>query len=198
LSILQVPLNPFFSKVRAVFRRPIRITLFIFIFSAGALKYNSISNFFNSVLDGTANLTARNIQVLEDSHKPTPEEQYIQRKRMDDPDKGDEVTNEREKDIIHRAIRIQLEKEEREAKDAQIDSSYETGKTDPVVVEQRTAAVTARPFNKKAPPEATETCHPGTFTGSVAPSCASPVSEREPLPTPDDTISESGRIKDEL
>lgn len=166
------------------------------LISPGTLKYNSISNFLNSVLDGTANLTARNTQVPE-GHKPTPGEQKIERKQMDDSDKEEEDTNEREEDIIHRAIRIQLE-EEREAKDAHFDSLHKTGKTDPVVLEQRTAAETADPSNMKAPPQASETCSAGTITGSVAPSCASPVSEREPLPTPEDTTSEPGHVKDEL
>ena len=166
------------------------MTLLISIIFAGTLKYNSISNFFNSILDGTANLTARNTQV--------PEEQEIERKHIDDSDEEGEDGNEREEDIIHRAIRIQLEKEEREAKDAHIGSLHKTGQTDPVVLEQQTAAETAHPSNMKAPPQASETCNPGTVTGSVAPSCASPVSEREPLPTPEDTTSEPGRAKDEL
>jgi hypothetical protein len=159
------------------------MTLLISIISAGTLKYNSISNFFNSILDGTTSLTARNTEVLEDSLKLTPEEQD---------------TNEREEDIIHRAIRMQLEKEEREAKDAHIDSLHKTRKTDPMVVEQRTSVETAHPFNMKAPPQASENCTPGTVTESVAPSCASPVSDKESLPSPEDTTSESGRVKDEL
>jgi len=133
-----------------------------------------------------------------EDRKPTPEEPEIGREQMDDSDKeGD--TNEREEDIIHRAIRIQLEKEEREAKDAHIDPLHKTGKADPVVLEQRTAAETAHLSNMKAPPQASETCNPGTVTGSVAPSCASPESERKPLPTnPEDATSEPGRAKDEL
>jgi len=46
----------------------------------GVLKYNSISNFFDSILDGTANLTAPFSQASE-SHKPTPEEEEIERKQ---------------------------------------------------------------------------------------------------------------------
>jgi protein disulfide-isomerase A6 len=49
--------------------------------SAGVLKYNSISDFFNSILDGTAKLTAQTSLVPEDSHKPTPEEKEIERKQ---------------------------------------------------------------------------------------------------------------------
>lgn len=125
--------------------------------------------------------------------KPTPKDQNIERKQMDDSDE-EEDTNERKEDIIHRAIRIQLEKEEQEAKDARIDSLHKTGKTDSVVLEQRTT----HPFNMKAPPQASETFNPRTVTGSVATSCASPESEREPLPAPEDTNSEPGRVKDEL
>ena len=44
------------------------------------LKYDSISNFFDSILDGTANLTAPFTQAPE-SHKPTPEEEEIERKQ---------------------------------------------------------------------------------------------------------------------
>lgn len=172
--------------------------ILISIVSAGTMKYNSISNFFDSILDGTANLTAWNTEVLEDSLNQTPDEQEIERKQMDDSDKGEEDTNEQEEDIIHRAIRIQLEKEEREAKDAHIDSLHKERETDPVVVEQQTAAETADPFNMKAPLQASENSSPGTVTGSVAPSCASPVFDKESLSSPEDTTSESGRVKDEL
>lgn len=173
-----------------------RMSLLISIISAGMLKYFSIANFFNSIMDGTANLTVRDTQVLEDTHKLTPEGEEIERKQMDDSDKEEEDTKEREEDIIHRAIRIQLEKEEREAKDAHIDSLQKTRKTDPVVVEQRMTGETAHPFNMKEPPQSSENCNPGTFTGGVVPSCASPVSEREPLLSREDTTS--GRVKDEL
>lgn len=183
------------------------------------LKYNSISNFFNSILDGTANLTVQHSQVPEDSHMPTPEEQEIERKQeaqrlallhggfsdiidfenaikehgtgyhgahgytarpsdttkdgqINDSDKGDEDTYEREEDPIHRAIRMQLEKE-RGAKDGHIDSSREMGETDP------------------DPPIV-------SATDSVA-SCPSPVSERKVFPAHEkDTTSESGHVKDEL
>jgi hypothetical protein len=63
------------------------MTLLISIISAGTLKYSSISKFFNSILDGTADLTTRNTQVPEDNHKPTPEEQENGRKQKDDSDK---------------------------------------------------------------------------------------------------------------
>jgi hypothetical protein len=174
------------------------MTLLILIISAGTLKHNSISNFFNSILDGTVNLTARDTQVSKDSHKPTLEDQEIERNQVDDLDEEEEDTTEREEGIIHRAIRIQLEKEEREAKDALIDSLHKTDKTNPVVLELRTGGETAHPLNMKASPQAPGSCDSVTVTGSVAPSCASPVSEREPLPNPEDTTSESGRVKDEL
>ena len=134
--------------------------------------------------------------MLEDSHKLTPKEQEIDREQLDVSDKEEEDTNEREEDIIQRAIRIQLEKEResKESKDGHIDSFHKAHKTDPVLMEQRTAPS----FNVKAPPQASENCNPGTATGSVAPSCASPVSEREPMPSPEDTTSEPGRLKDEL
>jgi hypothetical protein len=53
------------------------MSLLISIISAGTLKYNPISNFFNSILVGTANLTAQNTQVLEDSQKLTPESGHV-------------------------------------------------------------------------------------------------------------------------
>jgi protein disulfide-isomerase A6 len=214
--------------------------------SAGVLKYKAISKFFNSILDGTANLTAQNSQVPEDSHEPTTEEQEIERKqeaqrlallhggfsdiidfekaikehgtdfhgahgytsrpgdttKMDDPDKGGEDTYERVEDPIHRAIRIQLEKEKREAKDALIDSLHEAVETDLVIPEQRTATGMAHPSattNMKVPHRAPETCIPESVIDSVAPSCVSPVSEREALPTHEEnTTSEPGHVKDEL
>jgi protein disulfide-isomerase A6 len=205
----------------------------------GVLKYNSISDFFNSILDGTAKLTAQTSRVPEDSHKPTPEEKEIERKQeaqrlallhggfsdiidfekamkehgtdfheahghtarsrdtTEDGQMGDSDTGTYEReDPIHRAIRIQLEKE-REAKDAHVGSLRKTGETD-----QRTATETPLPFatiNMKAPLWASETCISKSVKDNVVPSCASPVFEREALPiNEDDTASQSGHAKDEL
>jgi protein disulfide-isomerase A6 len=214
-------------------------TLVISDISAGVLKYNSISDFFNSILDGTAKLTAQTSRVPEDSHKPTPEEKEIERKQeaqrlallhggfsdiidfekamkehgtdfheahghtarsrdtTEDGQMGDSDTGTYEReDPIHRAIRIQLEKE-REAKDAHVGSLRKTGETD-----QRTATETPLPFatiNMKAPLWASETCISKSVKDNVVPSCASPVFEREALPiNEDDTASQSGHAKDEL
>ncbi len=175
------------------------MTLLISIIFIGVLKYNSISNFFNSILDGTADLSAQNTQVPENSHNPTSGEQKIGRKQMDDPHNKEEDTNERAEDLIQRAIRIQLEKEEREAKDVPIVSFRKTGETDPVIPEERTAAETAHPFNNMKPPlQASVSCNPGTVTDGAVLSCASPVSERETLSTREDTTSEPGHVRDEL
>jgi len=91
--------------------------------------------------------------------------------RMNDSDNGEEDIYEREEDPMHRAIRMQLEKEQG-AKDGRIDSSRETGETDPAIV---------------------------SATDSTAPSCPSPVSERKVFPAHEkDATSESEHVKDEL
>jgi hypothetical protein len=119
--------------------------------------------------------------------------------QMDHSDKRGEDAYERVEDPMHRAIRIQLEKEQ-EAKDAHISK---TGETDPITQEQTaTERAQAHPYmtiNVKAPPRASETCIPESVVDNVAPSCASLVSERGALPThEEDTTSESGHVKDEL
>jgi protein disulfide-isomerase A6 len=45
------------------------------------LKFDSISKFFDSILDGTATLTPLDSQVPEDSHKLSPEEEEIESKQ---------------------------------------------------------------------------------------------------------------------
>jgi protein disulfide-isomerase A6 len=47
----------------------------------GTLKYDSISKFFDSILDGTANLSSPRSQEQEVTHEPTPEEEEIERKQ---------------------------------------------------------------------------------------------------------------------
>ena len=49
--------------------------------SPGALKYDSISKFFDSILDGTVNLSSPSSQAQEETHEPTPEEEEIERKQ---------------------------------------------------------------------------------------------------------------------
>ncbi|KAH9986658.1 hypothetical protein BJV74DRAFT_844210 [Russula compacta] len=205
----------------------------------GGLKYNSISDFFDSILDGTANLAASNSRVSEESHKQTPEEEEIERKqeaqrlallhggfsniidfeeaiknhgsdfhgadgyttrpsdtlknsKTGDSDIEGEDTYEREENPIHRAIRIQLEKEQ-EAKNILKDSIPETGDTDQVILELRTATESAHLFatiNVEAP-QVSGTSISGSATNTVAPSCASPVSEGPSTPVFE-------HIKDEL
>lgn len=205
----------------------------------GVLKYNSISDFFDSVLDGTANLTASNSKVSEESHKQTPEEEEIERKQeaqrlallhggfsniidfeeaiknhgsdfhgadgyttrpsdtlknsqTGDSDTEGADTYGREENPIHRAIRIQLEKE-REAKNRLKDSIPEMVDTDQIILELRTATESADLFtttNVEAP-QASGTCTSGSATNTVAPSCASPVSEGASTPVFE-------HVKDEL
>jgi protein disulfide-isomerase A6 len=49
--------------------------------SAGTLKYDSISKFFDSILDGTVNLSSPSSQAQEETYEPTPEEEEIERKQ---------------------------------------------------------------------------------------------------------------------
>jgi len=47
----------------------------------GTLKYDSISRFFDSILDGTANLSSPGPQVQEETYELTTEEEEIERKQ---------------------------------------------------------------------------------------------------------------------
>jgi len=206
----------------------------------GVLKYNSISNFFDSILDGTANLTAPISQAPE-SHRPTPEEEEIERKqeaqrlallhggfsdlidfekvikehgtgfhgthghtlRPDDTSRnsqgGEEDTYERGDDPIQRAIRIQLQKEEREAKDTPSDSTV-VGDADQVILEVHTTTESSHlstTINIKEPPQTPEACVPGGVTAGVESPCVSPASETSPTHERP-TTPELERVKDEL
>jgi hypothetical protein len=183
--------------------------------NAGVPKYKSISTFFDSILDGTANLTAPN------SHQP--EEEEIVRKGhgtdshgehdytvpSSDTSKvdetwgnadGEEDTNERE-NPIYRAIRIQLEMEGKDAKDAPGDSILESGDTDQVVLELRTTAESTHlstTSDSKAAPQGSETCISESVSDRVVSSCASPEAEGA-LPTHGGVSTpEAGHVKDEL
>ena len=175
---------------------PFFSSLVISNISAGLLKYNSISKFFNSILDGTANLTVQNSQVPEDSHMPTPEEQEIERKQeaqrlallhggFSDIIDFENAIKEHGTDF-HGAHR----------------HTPRSGETDPVILEHRTPSETAHPFattNMEAPPRASETGIPESVTHNVAPSRQSPVSEGKAFPTHEkDSTPESGHVKDEL
>jgi protein disulfide-isomerase A6 len=194
----------------------------------GVLKYDSISKFFDSILDGTATLTSLGSQVPEDSHKLSPEEEEIERKQEaqrlallhggfadmidfekaikkhgtgfhgahgynaapdnesennqnQDTNKGED-RYEREEDLMHRAVRIQREKEEEErrAKDALQDSVPGAGDRDQVILEAHIA---------------TET----TSIVAVAPSDAPLPGETEAVLTDEDTTTpEMIHVKDEL
>jgi hypothetical protein len=179
------------------------------------MKYKTISTFFNSILDSTANLTIHT-DPPEDSRGPTPEGKKATNDhdtdphgangyatRPDDASKDsqtwgeEEDTYEREESPIHRAIRIQLE---REGKDAPEESIAESGDTDQVVFEIRTTqtAHLSTTTNSEVVPQASETCISKSVTDRVVPSCASPVAE-EASPTHEGVAApEAGHVKDEL
>ena len=110
----------------------------------------------------------------------------------------EEDTYEREENPIYRAIRIQLE---REGKDAPEESIAESGDTDQVVFEIHTTTHSAHPsttINSEVVPQVSETCISESVTDRVVPSCASPVAE-EASPTHEGvTAPEAGHVKDEL
>jgi len=152
----------------------------------GALKSDSVSDFFDSILDGTANLSSPHSQVPEGTYELTPEEEEIERKQeaqrlallhggfadmVDfeeavkkygpdfhgahgygaslgdavkgqkvDPEKGAQERHEREEDPMHRAIRIQREKEEQMAKEVPNDAVPKTDGAEQVVLDARMAA----------------------------------------------------------
>jgi protein disulfide-isomerase A6 len=211
------------------------------------LKYDSISKFFDSILDGTATLTSFGSQVPEDGHKLSSEEEEIERKQeaqrlallhggfadmidfeeaikkygpgfhgahgssasLDDELKNDQTrdTNkrgedwhEREEDPMHRAIRIQREKEERRTKDALQDSVPGTGETDQVVLETHMATESTVAKLKVAPQASpfSGMSISGSTVG-VAPSDAPSPSEMEVVPTHEETTAPvTVHVKDEL
>lgn len=182
------------------------------------MKYKTISTFFNSILDGTANLTIHT-GPPEDSRGPTPEEKKATNEhdtgshgangyatRPDEASKDsqrweeEEDTYEREESPIHRAIRIQLEREGKDGKDAPEESIAESGDTDQVIFEIHTTQTThlSTTTNSEVAPQASETCISESVTDRVVPSCASPVAE-EASPTHEGVAaSEAGHVKDEL
>jgi len=210
---------------------------------AGVLKYKSISAFFASILDGTADLTALKTHLPKESHKPTPDEDEIERKQeaggeallhggfsdVDnlekateedgtdygvpghttrtgdtskngqtwEKDNGEEDAYEREVNPIHRAIRIQLEREQKDAKDVPRVSIPESGDTGQVVLELHTTAKSALLSATINSPQASETCISESVADRVVPSCAAPVVEGV-LPFQGVTTPEVVHVKDEL
>jgi protein disulfide-isomerase A6 len=212
--------------------------------SVGALKYDSISKFFDSVLDGTVNLSSPSTQAQEETYEKTPEEEEIERKQEaqrlallhggfsdmfdfeeamkkygpdfhgpdgygaslgDTPKKGQKVDSEEatqdeyehDEDLIHRAIRIQREKEEQEPKEPNKDCIPKTDGTEQVVLDACMAA-DANHFaaGTKAPRESSPTEEPVPDGGSEAPSPLPSVVEEPDLERVAPSYAE--HIKDEL
>ena len=206
--------------------------------SVGALKYDSISKFFDSVLDGTANLSSPSTQTQEETNEKTPEEEEIERKQEaqrlallhggfsdmfdfeeamkkygpdfhgpdgygaslgDTPKKGQEVDSEelgqdeyeRDEDLIHRAIRLQREKEEQEAKEPIKECTPKTDGAEQVVLEACTAA--DHTAGTKASPEPSPTEEPIPDPGSEEATLPLPSVAEERI-----TPSYAEHIKDEL
>jgi len=211
----------------------------------GALKYDSISKFFDSILDGTVNLSTPSSQPQEETYEPTPEEEEIERKQEaqrlellhggfsdmidfeeaikkhgsdfhgadgygaslgDLPKKGqkmdpEEVTpngDEHDEGLIYRAIRLQREKEEQEAKEALKSCTPKTDDAEQVVLEACMADDTNDfPTGTKATRgPSTEKPDPDDGSEGVASPTASVVEE---VPVPEKaTPSHAEHIKDEL
>ena len=182
------------------------------------MKYKPISTFFNSILDGTANLTTHTGPP--ESRGSIPKEKKTTKEhdtdshgangyatRPDDASKDsqtweeeEEDTYEREESPIQRAIRIQLEREGKNAKDALEESIAESGDSDQAVFEIRMTqtAYLSTTTNSEVAPQASETCISKSVTDRVVPSCASPVAE-EASPTHEGVAAtEAGHVKDEL
>ncbi|KAI9440791.1 hypothetical protein H4582DRAFT_2127920 [Lactarius indigo] len=190
----------------------------------GALRYDSISKFFDSILNGTANLSSH---TREETQEPTPEEEEIERQQEaqriallhgyqkygpdfhgahgygaslgDTLKKGQKV--DPDEDPIHRAIRIQREKEEQEAKEALKHSMPKTDDPEQVVLNVRTAAdtnhfATGTKVTQASPP--TEAPDLDGSEGATSPLAPLP-SVAEGVPGPERTApSAAEHIKDEL
>ncbi|KAF8271519.1 hypothetical protein EI94DRAFT_1720313 [Lactarius quietus] len=195
----------------------------------GALKYDSISKFFDSILDGTPQ---------EETYEPTPEEEEIERKQEaqrlellhggfsdmidfeeaikkhgsdfhgadgygaslgDLPKKGQKMDpEEHDEGLIYRAIRLQREKEEQEAKEALKSCTPKTDDAEQVVLEACTADDTNDfPTGTKATQgSSTEEPDPNDGSEGVASSTGSIVEE---VPVPEKAApSHAEHIKDEL
>jgi hypothetical protein len=252
-TTLSVRQNLFSFKVRALLPSYSTPQIIFMSPNQGVLKYESISKFFDSILDGTATLTSMGSQVPEDSHKLSPEEEEIERKQEaqrlallhggltdmidfekaikkhgtgfhgahgynappdnesennqnQDTNKGED-RHEREEDPMHRAIRIQREKEEEErrAKDALQNSVPGAGDRDQVILEAHIATETTTPLStattSKVAPQTPSS--PGmSISGSivaVAPSDAPFPGETEVVLTDEDTPTPTMiHVKDEL
>ncbi|KAH9066919.1 hypothetical protein EDB87DRAFT_1588962 [Lactarius vividus] len=201
----------------------------------GALRYDSISKFFDSILKGTVNFSSN---AREEAQEPTPEEEEIERQQeaqriallhggftdMIDfeeaikkygPDfhgahgygaslgdtlkKGQKV--DPNEDPIHRAIRIQREKEEQEAKEALKHSMPKTDDPEQVVLNVRTAAdsnhfATGTKATRASPPTEVPDLDSGS-EGVTSPIAPLP-SVAEGVPGPERTAPSAEHIKDEL
>ena len=214
--------------------------------SAGALKYDSISKFFDSILDGTVNLSALSSQAQEEVYEPTPEEEEIERKQEaqrlallhggfsdmidfeeaikkygpdfhgaddygaslgDTPKKGQKVDSkegtqdgyERDEDMIHRAIRIQREKEEQEAKEALKDCTPKMDGTEQAVLEMCTAAETNDfTTGTRASPSAEGSDPDGESEGVTTPAVPLPSVAEGVFSSESAAPSYAEHIKDEL
>jgi len=216
-SILPAPRHRSILKVRTALPSTLWRPLYLSNDRAGVLKHKAISTFFDSILDGTANLMTHT-DLPEESRMPTPEEKKTIKEhdtdfhgahgyttRPDGTSKDDQTseedTYEREENPIHRAIRIQLEREGKDAKDVPEESIAKSGDTDDVVFETSTTAQSAHlstAINSEVAPQASETCISKSVIDRVVPSCASPVAE-EASPTHEGVAGpELGHVKDEL
>src|SRR5260221_3455908 len=164
------------------------------------LKHKSFSACIDSILDGRANLTTHTDQP-EESRMPTPDEKKTTKEHDTDfhgahgyttrPDgtskdghTREDDTYEREENPIHRAIRIQLEREGKDAKDASEEPIAESGD---VVFETCTTAQSANlstTINSEAAPRAPEPSISKSVKGRGVPPGASPVAT-EDSPTPE-------------
>jgi protein disulfide-isomerase A6 len=213
--------------------------------SAGTLKYDSISKFFDSILDGTVNLSTPSSQPQEETYESTPEEEEIERKQEaqrlellhggfsnmidfeeaikkhgsdfhgadgygaslgDTPKKEqkvdlEEVTqdeDEHDEGLIYRAIRLQREKEEQEAKEALKSCTPQTDDAEQVVLEACTADNTNDFATGTKMTQESSTEEPDTDDGSEGVTLPT-ASVAEEVPVPEKAApSLAEHIKDEL
>lgn len=194
----------------------------------GVLKYDSISKFFDEILDGTVILTSSGSHDPGDSHKLSPEEEDIERKqeaqRLALLHGGFADMIDFEKAIKHGAgfhgehgysASLDDELKNDQTRDTNRGEYEHERDEDPILrairIQREEQAISEAQMAAESPPlstvnesKGTPQASPGTSTSGstvglgVAPSGAPSPSEKETTPTQEITAPETAHVQDEL